>query len=452
MNSLALSMIVRDAAASLEACLASVRGVVREMVLADTGSVDGTTALAQRLGARVVSIPWTNNFAEARNRALSEVHSDWVLILDADELLDPELSRTIPDLLNDSFVGGYQVTIRNYVLSLEDRVWDRPAVPNDSSLAAAKSYPAYVEHQNVRLFRRDPEIYFVGRVHESVGPRLQQLGRKIADAPFFIHHFGLAASAKERERKNILYRELGRQKIREMPGDAQAQFELGLVEMDNFGNLEGACALFERACQLDPRLGVAWFFQGIVLLRLEKYSAALACLAQAEHQGHRTALVAEVRGDAFYNSGRFVDAARAYKAALQREPSNPLCTSKLGLAILRSGQASRGVRLLREALALRPAAPELHDRLIVALVWLGNLEEAAAAAEAKLAAVVHPSASDFLRAASLCAQRQDAPRAAAMLKGGLRVYPGDLRLREAWETFSGPILAKNAATRSKSIS
>ncbi|HUI75243.1 MAG TPA: glycosyltransferase, partial [Candidatus Acidoferrum sp.] len=69
MSSLALSMIVRDAAETLEACLASVRGVVNEMVLADTGSADGTIALAQRLGARVVSIPWTNDFAEARNRA-----------------------------------------------------------------------------------------------------------------------------------------------------------------------------------------------------------------------------------------------------------------------------------------------------------------------------------------------------------------------------------------------
>ena len=451
MSSLALSMIVRDAAETLEACLASVRGVVNEMVLADTGSADGTIALAQRLGARVVSIPWTNDFAEARNRAMAEVRSDWVLLLDADEILDPERAPTIPGLLNDSSAGGYQVSIRNYVLSLEDRVWDRPAVPNDSSLAAARPYPAYVEHQNVRLFRRNPEVYFVGRVHESVGPRLQQLGRNIAEAPFWIHHFGLAASAKERERKNLLYRELGSQKIREMPEDAQAHFELGLVEMDNFGNLEKARALFERACQLNPCLGVAWFFQGVALARQEKFAAAIACLAQAERQGHRTALVAEVRGDAFYNSGSYAEAARAYKTALQREPSTPIFESKMGLAVLRSGQAPRGLRLMRHALAIRSAAPELHDRLIVALVWLGNLEEAAVAAEAKLGAVALPAANDFLRAASLWAQVRDSHRATATLRDGLLVHPGDGRLREAWNALTQPSKDKEISTTGKSV-
>jgi tetratricopeptide (TPR) repeat protein len=448
MISLALSMIVRDAAGSLEACLASVRGVVSEMVLADTGSVDDTVAVAQRLGARVVTIPWTNDFAEARNRALAEVHSDWVLVLDADEILDPQISHTIPDLLIDASIVAYQVTIRNYVLTLEDRLWDRPAVPNDSSLAAAKPYPAYVEHQNVRLFRRAPEVYFVGRVHESVGPRLQQLGRKIGDAPFLIHHFGLAASAKERERKNILYRELGRQKIHEMPNDAQAHFELGLVEMDNFGNLEEARALFERACQLNPRLGVAWFFQGVALHRLEKYAAAITRLAQAEHHGHRTAVLAEVRGDALYNTGRFAEAARSYKTALQREPANPVVTSKLGLAIMRSGQVPRGIRLLREALAIRPAGPELHDRLIVALVWLGHLKEAALVAQAKLGAVTEPTANDFLRAASLWGQIKDTLRAIAALQDGLRIHPQDARLQEALQALHQPVPDQKLATAS----
>ena len=85
-------------------------------------------------------------------------------------------------------VAGYQVSIRNYVLSLEDRVWDRPAQPNDFRLPAAQGYPAYVDHQNVRLFRRDPRLIFVGRVHESVGPSIEAAGlrlgqRLLSDSP-----------------------------------------------------------------------------------------------------------------------------------------------------------------------------------------------------------------------------------------------------------------------------
>src|SRR5215813_7646981 len=163
-------MIVRDAAEFLPACLESVRGIADEVVIADTGSADNTIVLAESLGARVVSIPWTNDFAAARNLALDHVRTDWVLSLDADEQLDSSAADLVPPLLKKPDIAGYQVTIRNYVLSLNDRLWDRLAKPNDSGLATAKSYPAYVEHENVRLFHRDSKIRFVGRVHESVGP------------------------------------------------------------------------------------------------------------------------------------------------------------------------------------------------------------------------------------------------------------------------------------------
>src|SRR5262249_28400024 len=158
---------------------------------------------------------------------------------------------------------------------LSDRVWDRPAKPNDSRLPAARPYPGYVEHENVRLFRRDPQTRFVGRVHESVGSSILENHRKLADAKFLIHHFGLAASEEVRAAKNRFYRDLGRQKLIEMPQNAQAHPELGLVEMDNFTNLEEARRLFERARSLDPRFVLAWFFEGVALSKLERHQDAL---------------------------------------------------------------------------------------------------------------------------------------------------------------------------------
>ena len=173
-------MIVRDAAADLESCLQSVRGVVDEIVIADTGSCDATIEIARQHGARVYQIPWRHDFAEARNRALELVQSEWVLVLDADERLDTTGREIIPRLLSPSGAAGYLVTIRNYLNSLTERVWDRLAVPNDSNLEEARPYPAYVEHENVRLFRRSPEIYFTGRVHETVGARIQKAGGGLA--------------------------------------------------------------------------------------------------------------------------------------------------------------------------------------------------------------------------------------------------------------------------------
>ena len=436
MTTLALSMIVRDAASHLPACLESARGVVDEMVIADTGSTDDTLAVARRLGAGVISIPWTNNFAEARNRALVKVNADWVLVLDADEQLDEGVRGQIRPLLENKLAAGFVVTIRNYVRSLEERIWDTAAKPNDSLLPASSVYPGFIEHENVRLFQRDKEVYFVGRVHESVGPRIQELGGKLKPAPFCIHHFGMAADAEARARKNRFYRELGREKILEMPENAQARLELGLVEMDNFHNLPEALALFERACELNPRLSVAWFFRGLTLLKLERFAGALQCLAEAEKRGHRTALVAETRGDALYNVKDFSRACESYQLALRRDSGNPLLESKLGLARVRAGKTSEGLKELREACARRPEVPELHDRLILALVWLELIEEAAMAAREKLKLVANHQPSDFLRAASLWAKVRNFESAAATVNAGLELFPKDETLQRIWDELT----------------
>jgi tetratricopeptide (TPR) repeat protein len=428
MTTVALSMIVRDASQYLAACLESVRGVVDEIVIADTGSTDDTVEIGLKLGGRVIPVLWTDDFAAARNRALALVQSDWVLSLDADEQLDGSAGEAIRASIGSRQFDAYQVTIRNYTLSLEDRVWDRGAKPNDGKLAASRPYPAYVEHENVRLFRRDPAIYFVGRVHESIGPRVLETGRKLGNADFCIHHFGMVANPETRARKNHFYRRLGREKLQEMPQNAQAHLELGLVELDNFGNLDEALRLFERACQLNIHFGVAWFFRGLTLLKRKQLPEALKCLNEAERQGHLTSLLYETQGDVHYNLKDYSLACRSYDRATQRNPGNPLLQSKLGLAIVRAGNVERGLGLIRQAVESKSSSGELHDRLILSLVWLDRIAEAAFAAEEKLGAVEHPDATDYLRAASLWAREKNWEHAASALQAGLRAYPHDITL------------------------
>jgi len=439
-------MIVRDAAALLPACLSSVRDIVDEMLIADTGSTDDTIAIASQFGARVFSIPWTDDFAAARNLCLAQAKSDWILSLDADEHLDSAAAQQIPPLLKKQNIAGYQVTLRNYVLSVNDRIWDRPAKPNDSRLSAARQYPAYVEHQNVRLFRCHPEIRFVGRVHESVGPEILRRRRRLGNASFLIHHFGLAASQETRAAKNFLYRELGRQKILEMPENSQAHLELGLVELDNFSNAEEARKLFDRACRIEPGFALAWFFQGVALSKLDRHEPALACFEHAEQFGQRTALAAELAADSLYNLGQFPRAAKTYQTALRRDPRNPLLESKLGLADLRSGNLVAGLGRLRRAVAARPQAPDAHERLILALVWANRLVEAAQAAMSKLQSVPEPGPGDFLRAASLWAKLQNWPNAKSALESGLRAFPDhpalSLGLSEAHTALQAPTQPK----------
>src|SRR5512143_1026788 len=88
MPTLSLAMIVKNEEKNLGHCLASVRDLVDEMVVVDTGSTDGTVALAESFGARIGHFPWTGDFGAARNESLRLCTGDWVLILDADEAVD----------------------------------------------------------------------------------------------------------------------------------------------------------------------------------------------------------------------------------------------------------------------------------------------------------------------------------------------------------------------------
>jgi tetratricopeptide (TPR) repeat protein len=430
---LAFSMIVRNAARDLPRCLESVRGIVDVMVLADTGSTDDTIAIARAAGAHVVSAPWENDFAKARNLALDALRShtsaDWVLTLDADEMLDSHAADDIAPLLRSDEFAGYTVPIRNYFRNRNTRIWDCAAVENDGRLPASSEFPAFVAHGNVRLFRCDPEIYFVARVHESVGPRILELGRKVRQCGLVIHHFGSAADRETMARKNAFYRELGRQKVLEMPDNAQAHFELGLLEFDNFHDYAAAHARFVRACELNPRLAVAWLFLALTQMHLKSYAEAMAALQKCERLGYAAPLLAETKGDVFYNTGQFREASRCYERALRKSAGNAEIESKLGLSLIRSGRKDRGMLLVQSAPAKQPGLADLYDRLVQAHVFTGNLQDAAQAAEQKLDKCPILTPPDFLRAASIRAKLGQNERAVELTERGLALFPGFPRLQ-----------------------
>lgn len=84
---ISMALIVRDAEATLERCLASLAGHVDEIVVVDTGSTDETRAIARRHTDRVFDFPWVDDFARARQAAFDHATGEWVGWQDADEVL-----------------------------------------------------------------------------------------------------------------------------------------------------------------------------------------------------------------------------------------------------------------------------------------------------------------------------------------------------------------------------
>jgi tetratricopeptide (TPR) repeat protein len=233
---------------------------------------------------------------------------------------------------------------------------------------------------------------------------------------------GMVRDDEERARKILFYRDLGRKKVADMPGNSQAHFELGVSEMENLGNVQEALKSFERSCELNPQSGVAWFFMGVCRFRLGEPAKALECFRRAEAAGHSTPWLAEISGDSRYNLAHYEAARDCYSRGLKRSPTSASLESKLGLAEARCGKPSSGLRRLRRAIQREPSNPELHDRLVMAELWLNHVSQGAQAAEEKLAAVkCQPE--DFVRAASIRAKLEDFPRVLLLLRRGLELFP-----------------------------
>ena len=110
-------MIVKNEEKHLAKCLSIAKPAVDEMIVVDTGSSDRTKDIAHAFGAKVYDFEWTGDFSEARNFSLSKAEGNWILVLDADEVISPVdyelLHRTFGKKANHP--EAYQIVTRNYV-------------------------------------------------------------------------------------------------------------------------------------------------------------------------------------------------------------------------------------------------------------------------------------------------------------------------------------------------
>lgn len=423
---LGLSMIVRDGADTLRNCLESVRGLVDEMIVVDTGSTDSSPEIARQCGAVCISIPWANDFAQARNAALAHSTTDWVLSLDADEELDSEAARVVPSLLSRTAIGAYIVPVRNYLPARHGSVNGNRATANDGRCKTAADAPAYAQHLVVRLFRRHPNIGYKGCVHENIAPQIIGAGFRLAHADFCIHHLGFLARSRYGKKAEI-YLELLRKKVGQEPGNPLAWLELARQLHEPFRKNEDALSCLKRALALEPKLDAANFLAGVVYLDMGMDQEALSFLDACKSNDEYAAEREHSRGDALHNMGKLKEAQAAYKKGLQLAGHDPQMESKLGYVEVRLGEQAGFLRM-QNAIAALPLGAELHERLIKAYMVAGMLPEAATAAEQFASTLIHPKT--ILRAAAIRAHLKQDEQARKLIERGLEFFPQSAELHQ----------------------
>lgn len=207
---LSLCMIAKNEAKNLPRCLASVAGVVDEIILVDTGSTDETVKLATACGAKVFHHIWQDDFALARNASLASATGDWILVLDADEELEPSSKARLRSALSATTAAGLSVCQRNFF--------------------SAKALATYGDVIFVRLFRNLPGLGYELALHEQIEPSILRQNGRIEPSDLVIWHYGytqpVVQGQENRFRRNIrvLEKELSRS-----PQNAFLCASLGLV-------------------------------------------------------------------------------------------------------------------------------------------------------------------------------------------------------------------------------
>lgn len=424
-------MIVKNGGEDLRSCLRSVRPLVDQIVIADTGSTDNTVEIAREFGAIVVACPWMDHYAEARNVALAPITTDWVLVLDVDEELTVESTRMIPKLLECSDnVGGYTVTFRNYFKDHITGMLSSLSRDNRDTNERAKGALSHAEHKNCRLFRRHPKIYFTGRIHEGVESQILAAGLEYHDSGIDVLHFGYLAEESRFAEKQDYYYAVTKQAVEEAPNNPHLWLQMGMSEIKSRRDVERAIECFEIALKLDPNCHDARVLIGVVHKGKKRYALAIQSFSALPDDGDLGITKTRALGDLMFATEQFAEAramyARAHTLLLSDEGEGLLglkaeIDSKLGYTEVLLGLRVAGLQRLRSAIELNPTSASNYDRLIKACVIADDGARAADVAEEALKH--HASEAAFVRAAALRLSLQQSKVARTIALSGLQHFP-----------------------------
>lgn len=377
---LSLCMIVKNEEKFLPQCLESVRDVVDEIIVVDTGSTDSTVEVARGFGAKVFPYEWSDDFSAARNFSLEQATGDWALILDADEKLEasdkPKLREAMRYAAQPGVnIGGYALPFRNY-------------------LEGEDSGPVIL-HYATRLFRRLPGVKFSGRIHEEATPSIYGLGLQVAFANILIHHYGYNASiVSARHKMERTYSLLFKQ-LEEEPDNPFHLYNLANTYQCD-GKYAEALPYFEKAAALmkPDAFYAASVYNGwaTCLYCVKRYHEAIEkCLISLRRQPDHPETHYTLGLN--YNAlGRHDEAIRHFEKAIAAGKTFSIGISDLSVsgykAYFSIGQAymakkdrARAIEYFRRAVEMQPGFVPAQFHLGVMCAEAGQTEEAKAALE-----------------------------------------------------------------------
>ncbi len=378
---LSICMIVKNEEEALPKCLSSIQGLADELIVVDTGSTDRTVKIVQSFEAKVYHFAWNDNFSDARNESLKHATGDWILWLDADDILPKTHHATIRRLLGQPNNHAFFFRLEN--------------VGGDEATC-----------YQLRMFPNLPGIEYTMPVHEQILPSLMRLGvNKMVNLDVSVIHTGYT-DAKTIAAKNAKYLEIMEKWLVEHPQDYVTRAHAARIYHTNGRHRE---AIREyRIVVNDPRC------------RQENEIIYISSLI--------------FTGRSHLDLNQYPDALAAFEDALRIQPNYDVVYMCFGEAYTLMGDADKAIEFLeklREKGGIQPSLLPIdvnslnyHSRHFLAKNYVAKNRAAEAIDEYRAAIQINPRQTEASAGlAELLANRGNLAEAHAVLDRAIQAQP-----------------------------
>jgi glycosyltransferase involved in cell wall biosynthesis len=350
-------MIVKNEEEFLEQCLNSIKKLVEEIIIVDTGSNDKTKEIARKFTTKIFDFKWSDDFSVARNESLKYATGDWILILDADEVISESDHIKLKEILRSTSAVGLQFLHRHYTNNSAAAGWQSS---DADTYTESKISLGWWQSPILRLFKNiSPTPLFQGVVHESVVPSLVKKGDIInIDVP--IHHFGKLNKSKLQE-KEFFYERLGENKTR-LSKDYFSYYELGRQYANN-GKLNEAIVELQKSISLKNDFADSWFVMGTVYMSIKDLNLAENSFKMAKNFNKDDPDIYDNLGVLYAKKNNFENALNNFRIALKLNTRSARTLWNIGLLFRKFGKEEESKYYFLRAAELDPNYKNIFNKL-----------------------------------------------------------------------------------------
>ena len=300
---ISICLIMKNEATRLESCLQPLLPLGYEILIADTGSSDESKKIAYRYTDKVYDYQWNNDFAAARNFIADKATNEFVLFIDADEIITEVKKELLEKLVNLRIGGiGSVIRINNFTRGAE-QYSGRERV---SRLFSKKTYQYEgIIHEQVVSIRAKSNIYY--------------------NVPIVMHHVGYEGDVITRRKKTSRNIKLLKIQLEKKPEDPYVLYQLGKSYYMQKDYIK-ACKWFEKALSIDVNERLEYIQDlvetyGYALLEAKRYDTALQLLNIYDVFA-KTADFVFLVGLIYMNNAYFKEAIEEFKKAVNMNHNN----------------------------------------------------------------------------------------------------------------------------------